>query len=90
MSDNPGLAALAVISVIADTFDVPQEKVSPSTHVDDIAGWDSLGHSVLLVRLGRQLSLSIEEENAGFVDTVGELIARIEKLLGEAASVGLG
>ena len=40
MSDNPGLAALAVISVIADTFDVPQEKVSPSTHVDDIAGWE--------------------------------------------------
>ena len=88
MTSNTMTTALTVMSLVEDTFDIPQGRITLSTHVDDVAGWDSLGHSVLLVRIQRRLKIPIAEEHAGFVETVGELVARVEKLQSASLSVG--
>lgn len=62
--------------LIADTFDVPLHAVQLETRVEDVPGWDSLGHSVLITRLGRRFRQPIEEADAAFVSSVGELVAR--------------
>jgi acyl carrier protein len=64
-------------SIIAETFDQPPSSITRSTHCDDVPGWDSLGHSVLLSRLNRRLSLALAEADAAPAETVGELFDRL-------------
>lgn len=71
--------AEAIVAVIADTFSAPAAAISRATTADDIDGWDSLGHSLLLTRLARKLALPIGEDIAS-VDNVGELIDAIVSL----------
>jgi len=80
--------ARLVTSVIADTFDVPPEAISEATTADDVAGWDSLGHSVLMTRLARRLAIPLGEDIAGTADSVGELIAALRKLTERVGHAG--
>lgn len=86
MNDDYSALATTVIGLIADTFDVSQASITLATEADDIPGWDSLGHSVLLVRLSRRLRVQVTEENATSVANVGELVERLEMLRMRVAS----
>jgi acyl carrier protein len=66
-----------VIAVIADTFEVPAAALSAATLTEDVPGWDSLGHSVLLTRLARLNGRAFTEDQAAFVRTIGELVERV-------------
>ena len=80
--------ACLVTSVIADTFDVPVHTISGTTTADDVAGWDSLGHSVLMTRLARRLAIPLGEEIAATSDSVGELIAALRPLAERVGHAG--
>jgi acyl carrier protein len=68
--------AEVVITTIAETFSADPKSIERQTIADDIDGWDSLGHSVLLARLARRLAISIGEDDAA-AESVGELIDRL-------------
>jgi acyl carrier protein len=67
----------AVIAIVADTFSIDPATVGRHTTADDVEGWDSLGHSVLLARLGQKLRIEIGEQIAVEPKNVGELVDRL-------------
>ncbi len=66
-----------VIAIIADTFSAPPDSIGRRTTADDVDGWDSLGHSILLARLSQKLHLEIGEEIAAQSADVGDLVDRL-------------
>jgi acyl carrier protein len=66
---------------IAETFDVSESDITNETVRFDIDGWDSLSHTILMVRLQRCFGINIPEDVAGNVQNVGELIEAIDRLV---------
>ena len=66
-----------IIALIADTFDIQAGAISIESRPGDIAGWDSLGHSVLLTRLSRRFRVTVTEDLARPVTNVAELVAHV-------------
>ncbi len=46
-----------VSKVIRDTFQNPNLKITEKTSADDVPGWDSLRHTVLLMNVEREFGL---------------------------------
>jgi acyl carrier protein len=63
-----------VKATISDTFNHPKEAIHSDTVADDVDGWDSLSHTILMVRLQNRLGIRIPEEVAGASPSVGALI----------------
>jgi len=66
--------AATVIAVIAETFAIEPDAVGRDTVAADIDGWDSLSHTVLMIRLERRLGMRIDERVAIKANSVGALI----------------
>ncbi len=71
----------AVTATIGDTFDFPQADLSSDTMAEDVDGWDSLSHTILMVRLQNRLGIIIPEEVAAGSETVGALIDNLYDLM---------
>ena len=75
-----------VRALIAETFNVASSDITDDTVADDVNGWDSLGHTVLMVRLQKKLRVAIPEHVAANVQTVGELIEALRRLSAAGAA----
>ena len=75
-----------VRAIIAETFNVASSDITDDTVADDVDGWDSLGHTVLMVRLQKKLRVAIPEHVAANVQTVGELIEALRRLSAAGAA----
>ena len=73
MNDDVAFEA-RVVAIVAQTFSVPASTISRATTADDVDGWDSLGHSILMVRLSTGLEMPVGEDIASGADNVGELV----------------
>ncbi len=71
-----------VCSLVASTFNVALEDITVTTRPEEVDGWDSLGQSVLLTRLVRRLGVPLDEHLAAPIDTVGEMVERVQSILG--------
>jgi len=76
-----------ILDIIDSTFDCARGTVTLNTSPDEITGWDSLGHSVLLVRLGRKFRLEMTEEIAAPFEKVGDFVNRLLQLIRSEAHV---
>lgn len=74
-------AEQAVIAVIADTFGVDAAGIGRDTVAEDVDGWDSLAHTVLMMRLERVLGIRIDEATASGAANVGDLVDAIRPLI---------
>ncbi len=81
--EEPGVVRLPLATLVetvaralADCFGHDAARVVASDGPDDVPGWDSLGHTVLLLRLERATGLRLDESAAG-ARTVGDLAARL-------------
>lgn len=63
-----------VIGTIATTFSVDLATIGRHTVAADVKGWDSLGHTVLLIRISQALGVTFPESVAAEASNVGELI----------------
>jgi acyl-CoA synthetase (AMP-forming)/AMP-acid ligase II/acyl carrier protein len=75
-----------VIATIASTFDVAPDAIDGATVAADVEGWDSLGHTVLMIRLGNAIGVDVPEGVAAEAQTVGELIEMLRAHLGTVGS----
>jgi acyl carrier protein len=75
-----------VRAIIAETFNVASSDITDDTVADDVDGWDSLAHTVLMVRLQKKLRVAIPEHVAANVQTVGELIEALWRLSAAGAA----
>lgn len=73
-STAAGQVTRIVTETIAETFGADPASISRATVTTDVDGWDSLGHSVLMVRLSRRLGFEIDDWIASESRSVGHLI----------------
>lgn len=73
--DDDVMARLA--TVIRDVLEQPQAIIGPATTADDIDGWDSLAHGVMLMRIERAFGIRLELEAALAAENVGALAALV-------------
>lgn len=62
-----------VSQIIAETLNVKRDVITRDTMAEDVDGWDSLTHTILMVRLQRRLNLTVGEKIAATATNVGEL-----------------
>ena len=65
------------------TFDDPDLEINRSTVADDIDGWDSLSHAVLMFRLEKNCNVEIPAAVATSFQNIGELVDRLVELTSE-------
>jgi acyl carrier protein len=71
----------AVVMLMRRTFKSLDIEVTDRTTVDDVSGWDSLGHTTLLVRLEKHFDVKIPDVLAGDLTNVKAIVDRICALL---------
>ena len=66
--------------LFADAFpDADADAIGPGTVADDVVGWDSMAHVVLIANIEDEFAIQFEpEEVTGFAN-VGELMALIAR-----------
>ena len=68
-----------VIDIVADQLGVEKDKISRSSHFVNDLGADSLDTVELVMELEEEFDISIPDEVAEKIQTVGEAITHIEK-----------
>lgn len=63
-----------VMAVVAEMFPSGPSTISRDTTAADVDGWDSLAHTVLMIRLEKRLGMPISDRIAAKSSSVGELI----------------
>lgn len=63
-----------VESTIRTTFGCPDANITRETQAEDIDGWDSLSHGILLLRLQDALKTKLQYSELYDLANVGELI----------------
>ncbi len=59
--------------VITDHFNCRHKRIDRSTNANDIIGWDSLAHTIVLMRIEDIFAIELPMEKAFIVQNVGEL-----------------
>jgi acyl-CoA synthetase (AMP-forming)/AMP-acid ligase II/acyl carrier protein len=72
---EPGSARAAVMQALAECFGPEGAKLAPDCGFGDVRGWDSLGHTVLVLRIEALSGLKATEAQVAGARTVAQLIA---------------
>lgn len=70
-----------VSRVIRHTFRQPDLQVTADTTADDVDGWDSLTHTILLLNIEREFGLRFAPLEVLDLDKVGDLVALVHQKL---------
>lgn len=62
--------------VIGDTFGDDSLQVTRETIAEDVPGWDSLSHTILMLALEDEFGITMPAETKGFAN-VGQLVDAI-------------
>ena len=68
-----------VIEIVAEQLHVDREKVKPETHFINDLGADSLDTVELVMELEEEFDITIPDDAADKIQTVGQAIEYIEK-----------
>jgi acyl carrier protein len=60
--------------LIALTFGMPAEEITPSTARDDIPAWDSVGHLNLMLALEDAFALTLDIEDMARLATIPAIL----------------
>jgi acyl carrier protein len=71
-----------VTRVVAETLELEELSLEPSTTAADVEGWDSLANVQIFVALEREFGIRFRTGEIAAIRNVGELIARIESRSG--------
>ncbi|RZJ18941.1 MAG: acyl carrier protein [Brevundimonas sp.] len=68
-------------TVITDHFSCPDKTIDRTTNANDIVGWDSLAHTMVLMRVEDVFAIELPMEQAFTVQNVGELADLVQAQL---------
>jgi acyl carrier protein len=77
LSDN---RRAIVLNILAREFDVPVEKLDSSVSLIADLGADSLSLINVMMQVEESLHIEVPEEEWRSVDTVGDILAKLERL----------
>lgn len=69
-----------VKEIIARTLNVEISRISDSLSIGDIEQWDSMGNMAIIAALEENLGLEFPIEDLFELNSVGSIVAEIEKL----------
>jgi acyl carrier protein len=78
-----------VFAVIGSTFKCDPSLVTRATTADDIDGWDSLSHTVLLVGIERHFDIRLDHEEVLDLADVGGLVDAVARTVHAKAATDL-
>jgi acyl carrier protein len=73
MNTNQNNTFEKIRNVVAQTFKVSPESVTPQTSLDQLPGWDSLSHLTLMMEVERELSVRFPTKEISKPASVGEI-----------------
>jgi acyl carrier protein len=59
--------------LIADFFGADTDLLTPESSAADVDGWDSIGHTMLILEIERAFNVRLTDQAASHVSNVGEL-----------------
>lgn len=65
-----------IIALIEQQLELPEGSVKPEQRIEDIDGWDSLAHVLIIGELEAQLGISIPLDEAIDIVTVEDLLKK--------------
>ena len=65
-----------IITLIENTLNLDQGMISEDTRIEDVEGWDSLAHVLIIGELEAQLGISISLDEAIEITSVKELFEK--------------
>ena len=66
-------------TLIADFFGTDPDMLTHESSVADVDGWDSIGHTMLILDIERAFDIRLTDQEATQVSNVGELAELIAK-----------
>jgi acyl carrier protein len=69
-----------VAEVIRETFGDESLVVTRETIADDVSGWDSLSHTIVVLAIGDAFGIVLPPNTQAFAN-VGELVDTIQRLI---------
>ncbi len=74
-----------VIKIIAEKLGVDESEITPESHFINDLGADSLDTVELIMEFEKEFNISIPDEDAEKIQTVGDAIEYIKKQVADAA-----
>ena len=68
-------------AMLAESLNLPLEKITPDSKIVDDLGADSLDAVELISRLEDEYNVTVEDEDVENMVTVGDLVNMVEKLV---------
>jgi len=75
-----------VLDIVCDRLGVTRDRLKPETRFVDDLGADSLDTVELVMEIEEEFDLTIPEEDAERIQTVGEAVKYVEEAKGAASS----
>lgn len=72
MSDDALLRAIA--DVIGDRLMVDPETITRETTAEDVDGWDSVSHTLIIMEVERRLGIALDLDKIFELRNVGDLV----------------
>jgi acyl carrier protein len=69
-----------LLKIISQTFNVEKNLISLKTGMDDIDGWDSLGHLNLIMSIEKEFKIKFSSEQIINLDSVEKIQNALIKL----------
>jgi acyl carrier protein len=70
-----------VAAVVRQVFRRPDAVVTEATTADDIDGWDSVSHAILLLNVERAFGIRFVPAEVVDLDTIGDLVRAVDARL---------
>jgi acyl carrier protein len=70
--------------IFDDLFDAGDVALAPEMTAEDVDGWDSLNHVMLILAVQKRFSVKFTAHEISGLQNVGALVALIGKKLGQA------
>ncbi|HET7784645.1 MAG TPA: acyl carrier protein [Myxococcales bacterium] len=78
--------AAAVAALVAESFELPPERVTPAARLREDLQLDSLDGVDLVVGIEKRFAIRVDDDAADRMRTVGEVSAYVEAALASKAS----
>ena len=68
-----------VAECISRTFRIPTASVNNQLTAEDVDGWDSLAHGMLIIRIEKACNVRLPSDIVGSLQNVGDIVREIQR-----------